>query len=48
MPEKELKRLVVEIEHYGLTDSLRLHKGDKLPAVRNGVFLQVREDKMER
>jgi ATP-dependent DNA ligase len=48
MPEKELKRLVVEIEHYGLTDSLRLHKGDKLPAVRNGVFLKIREDKMER
>jgi DNA ligase-1 len=48
MPEKELKQLVVEIEHYGLTDSLRLHKGDKLPAVRNGVFLKIREDKMER
>jgi ATP-dependent DNA ligase len=48
MPEKELKQLVVEIEHYGLTDSLRLKKSDKLPAVRNGVFLRVREDKMER
>lgn len=46
--EKELKRLVVEIEHYGLTDLLRLKKSDKLPAVRNGVFLRIREDKMER
>jgi len=48
MPLQELTRLVVEVEHYGLTGSLRLKHSNKLPAIRNGVFLQVREDKMER
>jgi DNA ligase 1 len=48
MSMQELTSLVVEIEHYGLTGSLRLKHSDKLPAVRNGIFLKVREDKMER
>ena len=44
----QLKQLVMEVEHYGLTGGLRLKHSDKLPALRNGVFLQIREDKMER
>lgn len=48
LSDSELKRHVVEIEHYGLTGSLRLKHSDKLSAVRNGIFLKIREDKMER
>lgn len=46
--KKKLNGLIVEVEHYGVTDSLRKSKSNKLPALRNAVFLKVRNDKMER
>jgi ATP-dependent DNA ligase len=48
LPESELKRLVIEVEHYGITSSLRKDKSSKRSALRNGVFLRIREDKEER
>jgi len=53
---KKLKGLIVEIEHYGLTDAIRSvessksthNVGSKLSAVRNGIFKRIRLDKTER
>jgi len=47
--QKMLFGLIIEVEHYGTTAALRLKKDrDKRPAIRNGVFLRIREDKQER
>ena len=48
LPKDELTSLVIEVEHYGITKDLRMRESDKLPALRNGIFLKIREDKMER
>ena len=44
-----LKGLVVELDHYGVTDALRTNKtSKKLPALRNAIFKRPRKDKTER
>ena len=47
--KNSLKGLVIEVEHYGLTSSLRKKEADvKVSALRNAIFLRTREDKMGR